>query len=264
MARDFHWSVSATATKRRIYSMADINSTSATESQSRFSGTGASAPPDGNNGGDHGIVSRVCERAAAELSTQKNLAFDGIGSVAQAVRQSTQHLREQQHDALAGYVEQAADQIERFAQQLRGRDLNELFNDAQRLARRQPAIFIGSAFALGLIGARFFKSSAHNHYENYAGSTYRQGRTDVPGRTDGGSSSYASRSATQPLDSPAASPVGRQSARDESTASPNRITTNTTGEPFGMGPSASPPSGTISGASASTGRSGQVSSSKRG
>ncbi len=31
--------------------------------------------------------------------------------------------------------------------------------DLERLARRQPAIVLGAAFAFGLIGARFFKSS---------------------------------------------------------------------------------------------------------
>ena len=36
----------------------------------------------------------------------------------------------------------------------------------QRFARRQPAVFIGSAFALGLVGARFLKSSRQqNEYE---------------------------------------------------------------------------------------------------
>jgi len=29
----------------------------------------------------------------------------------------------------------------------------------QRFARKQPALFVGSAFAIGVIGARFLKSS---------------------------------------------------------------------------------------------------------
>ena len=117
----------------------------------------------GNSHAQHasgGIVDRVRERAAAELSTQKDRAFEGLGTVAQAVRQSTRQLRDQQHDTIAGYVEQAADQLDRVARQLRDKDLGELMRDAQSLARRQPAVFIGSAFALGLIGARFIKSSS--------------------------------------------------------------------------------------------------------
>jgi len=106
------------------------------------------------------MMDRVKQRAAAQLSSQKDKATDGLGSVAEFVRQGTQQLRDQQHETLAGYVEQAADRIDRFSQQLRNKDVAELVEDAQRLARRNPAVFIGSAFALGVVGARFFKSSS--------------------------------------------------------------------------------------------------------
>ena len=109
---------------------------------------------------DTGIVDRVRERATSQLTTQKDRATDGLGNVAQAVRETTQHLRTQQHDAIAGYAERAADQLERFQQRLKEKDVSELLDDAQRLARSQPALFIGGAFAIGLIGARFFKSSS--------------------------------------------------------------------------------------------------------
>src|SRR6478672_9709062 len=98
-----------------------------------------------------GIADRVRDSAVAQLSSQKDRATDGIGSVVAAVRQSTGQLRDQQHETIAKYVEQAADQIDRFTQRLREKDVRELVNDAQRLARRQPAVFIGSAFALGLV-----------------------------------------------------------------------------------------------------------------
>lgn len=132
----------------------------------------------GGNTHSGGIVDRVRERAAAELSTQKDRAFDGLGTVAQAVRHSTQQLRDQQHGTLAAYVEQAADQLERVARQLREKDVGELMDDAQRLARRQPAVFIGSAFALGLVGARFLKSSSkraqNEHRRDRGGPAYSQ------------------------------------------------------------------------------------------
>jgi hypothetical protein len=106
------------------------------------------------------IVGRVRERAAAQLSTQKARATDGLGTVAQAVRQSAQHLRENKQDAIAQYVEKAGDQIDRLSTQLRNRDVGELVNEVQRFARRQPALFVGSAFAIGVVGARFLKSSS--------------------------------------------------------------------------------------------------------
>jgi ElaB/YqjD/DUF883 family membrane-anchored ribosome-binding protein len=107
-----------------------------------------------------GIMGRVRNSANAQLTQQKDRATDGLGSVAQAVRQSTQQLRSQQHDTIAQYVEQAADQLEKLSTRLKEKNVSELMDDAQRFARQRPALFIGSAFAIGLIGSRFFKSSA--------------------------------------------------------------------------------------------------------
>jgi len=136
-------------------------------------------------GTGNGIMGRVRERATAQLSTQKDRATDGLGSVAHAVRQSTQHLRENKHEAIAQYVDKAADQIERLSNELKNRDVGELVNDVQRFARRQPALFVGSAFAVGVIGARFLKSSADNQRHRALGSydrTSSQGAMDYAGR----------------------------------------------------------------------------------
>jgi hypothetical protein len=131
-------------------------------------GSGAStATGSGDTDRSRGIADRVRERATAQLSNQKDRATDGLGTVAQAVRQSTQRLREQQHDTVAQYVEQAADQIERFTNGLKQKDVGQIVEDTQRLARRRPALFIGGAFALGVIGARFLKSSPPEHRGAY-------------------------------------------------------------------------------------------------
>lgn len=131
-----------------------------------------------STGGSAGLMDRVKESATSQLGAQKDRATDGIGSVAQAVRQSTQQLRAQQHETIAQYVEQAADQLERFAARMKERNIGDLARDAQDLARRRPALFIGSAFALGLLGARFLKSSNSNgrtRHATTAGAAYGDG-----------------------------------------------------------------------------------------
>jgi hypothetical protein len=155
--------------------------------------TSSDSTKGGNTGG---IVDRVRERAAAQLSSQKDKATDGLGTVASAVRQTTQSLRDQQHETVAHYVEQAADQIERLSERLKNKDVRELLDDVQQLARRQPALFIGGAFALGLMGARFLKSSADrssgNRYDRDS-SAYGAGTTDYGGGTrygGGGAAAY--------------------------------------------------------------------------
>jgi hypothetical protein len=120
-----------------------------------------------------GIVNRVKESAAAQLTTQKNRGTDALGQVANAVRSSTQKLRQERHETIAGYIDNAADQIDNWSRRLREKDIDELMSDVQRLARRQPAVFIGSAFALGLVGARFFKSSRQQNEYGYGNESRR-------------------------------------------------------------------------------------------
>ena len=152
------------ATRLRIRSSAGFGATEfgTTTGAPNYGTTGSVAS--GRRGGDgdqqtSGILNQVRDKAASQLNEQKTRATDSLGSVAQAVRQSTHHLREQQYDTVAQFVERAADQIERFSNHLRERDLNDLVQEAQRFARQQPAVFIGSSFAAGMLAARFIKAS---------------------------------------------------------------------------------------------------------
>jgi hypothetical protein len=109
-----------------------------------------------------GVMNRVKESAAAQLSSQKERATEGLGSIATAVRQSSEPLRNNKQDMIAEYVEKAADQLEQFSTRLRERDVNDLVKDAQQFARRRPALFVGAAFVAGVAAARFLKSSSEN------------------------------------------------------------------------------------------------------
>lgn len=108
------------------------------------------------------VVDRVRDRAASQLSAQKGRATDSLDNLAQAARRSTQALRDSQQDAVAQYVERAADHIERFSTRLREQDASDVVQHVQQFARRQPALFIGATFALGMVAVRFLKSSARN------------------------------------------------------------------------------------------------------
>lgn len=121
-----------------------------------------------------GVAQKIRDQANARLSSQKDRALDGVGGVTQAIRQTTQTLRDQQHDTIARYVEQVIGQVDRVTQNLRQKDVGELLVDAQRLARRQPAIFVGGAFALGLFAARLLKSSPPDRHR--AGARYGEYR----------------------------------------------------------------------------------------
>jgi hypothetical protein len=119
-------------------------------------------PSDSNR--HRGVMDRLKGQAAGQLASQKDRASQGLGSIATAVRGASQPLRDQNHEGIAEYADKAATEIERFATRLRERDVQDIVHDAERFARERPAIFVGAAFAVGVLAARFLKSSAPGNY----------------------------------------------------------------------------------------------------
>ena len=152
-----------------------------------------------------GLMDRLRNGAASQLGTQKNRATDGVTSVAQAVRQSTQQLRDSRHETIAQYVDQAVDGVERFANRLKDKDVNELVRDAQQFARRNPAVFVGTAFGIGVVAARFLESSKRGTSGEYGG--WRE-------RTSGNSGAYGS-AAQRPYQSTAGTMTSGSTAGSE-------------------------------------------------
>jgi hypothetical protein len=106
------------------------------------------------------VASQAGDKVASRLDSQKDRAAEGLGSVAQALRQTGDQLREQnQGPAVHDYLSSAADQVERLSGYLRSTDVSQMVSKVEHFARRQPALFIGGAFVLGLLGVRFLKSS---------------------------------------------------------------------------------------------------------
>jgi hypothetical protein len=95
-------------------------------------------------------------RAAAERG--KDNLLDQAQGVAQALHQASEGL-EPEHEELARYTRGIADKVEQVSGSLKGRDLATIAQDITRFAQRQPALFLGGAFTVGLIAARFLKSS---------------------------------------------------------------------------------------------------------
>lgn len=99
------------------------------------------------------------DRATSSLSDSRHEAADRIGGIAGAFRSTSQHLRSENQPGVANLTDSLAEQVERLSSYLRDRDLRSVREDLENLARRQPAIALGAALALGLLGARFLKSS---------------------------------------------------------------------------------------------------------
>lgn len=111
---------------------------------------------------------KVSEQASSQIVTQKDNLARGLSSVADGIRQMGDNLRggEQSQTPIAGltakYGDSLANQVEQVSNYLEKKDLRDLVRDVEVFARRNPAIFIGGAFALGIAAARFLKSGNPN------------------------------------------------------------------------------------------------------
>ncbi len=109
-------------------------------------------------------IGKVKETATSIVDEQRTGLAAGITGIAETVRQigeNLNHDKENQIAALAGgYGNNLADQIEKISGYVEDREITEIINDVETFARRNPALFVGAAFALGVLAARFLKSSA--------------------------------------------------------------------------------------------------------
>jgi hypothetical protein len=108
------------------------------------------------------LADKATDTARSRLEAGKNTAANTLHRVANTLQQSGTSLRSEEQNMAGEYLERAAQQIEKAAQYVRDAELGEMVDRVEDFARRQPAVFVGAAFALGLLGARFLKSSQRN------------------------------------------------------------------------------------------------------
>lgn len=97
------------------------------------------------------------DQVVTRVESQKDNVADKIGSVAGALRAAGEPLAEM--GPLPDLAGAAADKIESIAEYVQSRTIGDLVQEVTTFARREPAIFLGSAFGLGLLAGRFLKSS---------------------------------------------------------------------------------------------------------
>ena len=104
------------------------------------------------------LANRGNEQVKSQLANQKHEASQRLTPVQTALRETDQQLRKQGQGPVAKYADKAADQVERFSGYLRETEVDEILDEARGFARRRPALFVGSAAALGFFATRFLKS----------------------------------------------------------------------------------------------------------
>lgn len=144
-----------------------------------------------------GIASDVAREAQkmaeSQLDSGRERVAEGMGSVAGAIRNTGDQLRGSPVAGVADYLTQAADTVQGASKYLENKSVGEVVSDVESFARREPLIFLGGTFAVGLLLGRFLKSAS-------PAATFRddrlpemQGAGKAQGRDGGYGSSQPSR-----------------------------------------------------------------------
>lgn len=157
-------------------------------------------------------ATQVTEQAKTTVESRMSDVAQELGNVADVVRQTTHDGGLGTSDTVVRYGERIADQIEGVSSYLDEHGVEEILTDIQDFARRQPAVFLGGAFMLGIVVGRFLRSSGGRAfdprgYDQYpagystGGGQYGLGTSpgDEPRRTGYGStgSSYGATGSTR-------------------------------------------------------------------
>jgi ElaB/YqjD/DUF883 family membrane-anchored ribosome-binding protein len=106
-----------------------------------------------------GLIDQAARTAEAQASTTMTKVGDTLDTVAAAIRDASVGMRETQPQ-IAGLADTAALRVEDAAAYLREHGPNDAIQNAQRIARQQPALVIGGGLALGLVLGRLLRSGA--------------------------------------------------------------------------------------------------------
>ncbi|MBO9622793.1 MAG: hypothetical protein J7500_08775 [Sphingomonas sp.] len=104
------------------------------------------------------LGSQAAERARAYAGEGVERATGALDEVANMMRGAADDVDAKLGEQYGRYARSAADGIAGFAENLRGKDVDELIDQASDFVRKSPAIAVGTAAAIGFVLARLIKS----------------------------------------------------------------------------------------------------------
>lgn len=132
------------------------------EASTGQSGIASVADTAAEKGGE--LIDQARTTATSQANSQKQRAAQGLTSAADAMRQVSEQMRLHE-PGLANATEMAAERTQDIARYLQQTDVNDMIRGVEDFARRQPLLFLGGAFAIGLVASRFLKASGTSQQE---------------------------------------------------------------------------------------------------
>jgi hypothetical protein len=124
------------------------------------------------------VLSEAKQTAADMAEKQRSSVADKIGNYGNAIHRSAESM-EGEDPNIGWLTHRVADRLNGVADYIRGRDLTQLKHDAEDIARRHPALFLGGLFVAGLVIGNLAKATQRSSSLNDNGESYPRAE-DVP------------------------------------------------------------------------------------
>jgi len=103
----------------------------------------------------------LSQKAEESAENAKSRVADQVRTIAGAMRSASDELRKNDQAGIARAAQRLEQKVEQAAEFLRNKNPREIREDLENAARREPVWFLGGAFMLGLLAARFLKSTGN-------------------------------------------------------------------------------------------------------
>jgi hypothetical protein len=119
----------------------------------------------------HEAAEQLKDAVVEQVNQTRDRALSARGDTSERIRGVAAHLRElsdtlrEREPLVANLAQRAGQGVDGLARYVNDASPQSVIRDTEQLARRQPALFYGSAFLLGLAAARFLKSARPEGYE---------------------------------------------------------------------------------------------------
>lgn len=104
------------------------------------------------------------DKAREKAEAGQNRVADEADALSDAIDAAASSLDDHDREGLARYARELSSNLASAAGQLEGRSVDELAQDAKRLARNNPALFMLGSIGVGFGLSRFFKASAERDH----------------------------------------------------------------------------------------------------
>lgn len=143
--------------------------------------SGGKTEDTGLKGSASKLGQQAVDKARTYAEEGKTKATDALGQLSQLLNDAAGQVDQKLGAQYGGYARTAANSVQSFANTVRDKDVDALFDEARGYVRKSPAVAIGVAAALGFAIARLVQSGLDSNADRNDGDS---GRKDGSGNSN--------------------------------------------------------------------------------